>query len=96
MRLVRLAQVHDGQHHENVCLQGHHQDMEHRPAKVQRQLINPSSAIRINISSPAYMLPNSRSDSDSGFASNATASSIKLNAITSGHSNLGTPRSFGG
>ena len=36
------------------------------------------SAIRIKISSPAYMLPNSRRPSDTGLASRATVSSSRL------------------
>src|SRR5690349_16090374 len=38
-RVVRLAQVHDGQHHEDVGLQSDHKDVENRPHEMQRQLI---------------------------------------------------------
>src|SRR5215471_12144161 len=37
-RVVRLAQVHDRQHHEDVGLQRDDEDVENRPQKVQRQL----------------------------------------------------------
>src|SRR4029079_8990747 len=38
-RVVRLAQIHDRQHHEDVCLQSDHEDAEDRPHEMQRQLI---------------------------------------------------------
>ncbi len=45
---------------------------------------NPSKAIKINISSPANILPNNRSDNDKGLANNETDSRIKLNIIING------------
>ncbi len=44
----------------------------------------PSNAIRIKMSSPANMLPNSRNDSYTGFAISATLSRIKLKEIMNG------------
>src|SRR5215510_13142536 len=38
LMLVREAQIHDGQHHENEGLQHDYQYVEHRPEEVQRQL----------------------------------------------------------
>ena len=38
--VVRLAQVHDRQHHENEGLERDNQDVEHGPEEVQRQLID--------------------------------------------------------
>jgi hypothetical protein len=36
--LVRLVQVHDGQHHEQIGLQRYYQQVEYSPGEVQRQL----------------------------------------------------------
>src|SRR5262245_58647872 len=36
--LVRLAEVHDRQHHENECLQQHDQQVKHSPREMQGQL----------------------------------------------------------
>ena len=41
-----------------------------------------TTAIRIKINSPAYMLPNSRKPSDTGLASSATVSSSRLGKKT--------------
>src|SRR4029078_8777803 len=47
--------------------------------------------MRMKMSSPAYMLPKSRSDSDSGFEMNDTSSRIRLNAMISGAAMIAMP-----
>ena len=49
------------------------------------------SAMRIKINSPAYMLPKSRSASETGFASSATVSRIRLNAMMKGAAMMAGP-----
>ena len=49
----------------------------------------------MKMSSPAYMLPNSRSDRDSGFEMNDTTSSTKLNTMMSGAAMIAMPLNDG-
>ena len=55
----------------------------------------PNNAIRIKINSPANMLPKSLKDNDSGFASNETASRIKLKVIIHGAAMIPGPLKVG-
>ena len=88
--LVRHRDVDDGQHHEDVGLQHDDQDVEDRPAqrrgrrrtRADQARSRPSSQSSRKMISPAYMLPNSRSECDSGLETYST----KLNSRLSGHS----------
>ena len=51
-------------------------------------------AIRMKMSSPANMLPNSRSDRETGLANRATLSRMKLKAIINGAAIRPTPFVF--
>src|SRR4029079_19700697 len=51
----------------------------------------PISPMRMKMSSPAYMWPKSRIDSDSGFEMNDTSSRMRLNAMMSGAAMIAMP-----
>jgi len=93
MTVVRHRYVYDGEHHEDIGLQDDDQDVKYRPAQAQqggergtneagRRIIQSSR----KMISPAYMLPNSRSECDSGLEMYSTRLNSTLKHISSGAS----------